>query len=127
MGTPLRINEAIPHIETAVRLGGRPHAFLGMLCGFYGLQGNHTAARVVLDELEARQAAGYASGFWMAVAYAGTDRIDDAFSALGRAVEERDSNLLYLYFVPTALGLHEDPRFDDVLERMGLGYLSTRG
>ena len=108
-----------------MRIGGRPHAFLGMLCGFYGLQGDHAAARAILDELEARQAAGYASGFWMAVAYAGAGRNDDAFAALDRAVLDRDSNLLYLYFVPRALGLHTDPRFREVLERMGLGHLTA--
>ncbi|MGW8268142.1 MAG: hypothetical protein ACWGSQ_17380 [Longimicrobiales bacterium] len=118
-----RREEAVVHLEEAVRLGGRAHAFLGMLGGFRGLQGNKAAARTILEELEARQAAGYAPGFWMATAYAGLGRMEEAFRCLDRAVEERDSNLLYLSVVPRAFHLHDDPRFRTILERIGLGHL----
>jgi len=121
-----RLEEAVVHVEEAVRLGGRPHAFLGMMAGFYGVQGNETAARTALEELEARQAAGYAPGFWLGVGYAGAGRVDDAFRSLERAVEERDGNLLYLSVVPRALGLHEDPRYGAILQRIGLGHLLHR-
>jgi TolB-like protein/cytochrome c-type biogenesis protein CcmH/NrfG len=118
-----RFDEAMVHMEEAVRLGGRAHAFLGMLGGVYGAQGNEAAARAVLEELEDRQRTGYAPGFWMAAVYAGLGRTDDAFRALDRAVEERDSNLLYLSVVPKALRIHEDPRYGTILERIGLGHL----
>jgi tetratricopeptide (TPR) repeat protein len=118
-----RFDEAVPHSEEAARLGGRAHAFLGMLGGFYGLQGNRAAAEAVLKELEDRQRAGYTPGFWMAVAYSGAGRLDDAFAALERAVVEKDSNLLYLFFSPRAAGMHDDPRFDDILKRIGLEHL----
>ena len=120
-----RMDEAVFHTEETVRLGGRAHAFLGMLGGFYGLHGDREAARAVVEEMEARQEAGYAPGFWMAVAYSGVGRMDDAFHALERAVEDRDSNLLYLFVTPRALGLHEDPRFPVILEKIGLGHLLT--
>jgi hypothetical protein len=110
-------------MEEAVRLGGRPHAFLGMLAGIYGVQGNEAAAQAVLEELEARQEAGYAPGFWIAAAYSGLGRMDDAFQSLDRAVEERDSNLLYLMATPRRLHWREDPRFGAILERIGLGHL----
>ena len=118
-----RFDEAIPHSEEAARLGGRAHAFLGMLAGFYGLAGNQAAAASLLEELEDRQRASYTPGFWMAVAYGGAGRIDDAFAALERAVVEKDSNLLYLFFSPRAAGMHDDPRFDDILRRIGLEHL----
>ncbi|MCJ7630270.1 MAG: hypothetical protein MUO50_17995 [Longimicrobiales bacterium] len=118
-----RVDEAVSYVEDAVRLGGRPHAFLGMLGGFYGLQGNKAGAKAILEEMEERQRAGYAPGFWMGVAYGGSGRMDDAFASLDRAVEERDSNLLYLFFVPRVVGLHDDPRFGVILDRIGLGHL----
>ncbi len=118
-----RLDEAMTHMEETVRVGGRPHAFLGMLAGFYGLQGDEARSNAVLEELEARQRAGYAPGFWMAVAYAGVGRLDEAFASLDRAVEERDSNLLYIFFVPRAMGLHDDPRFEAILDRIGLIHL----
>jgi tetratricopeptide (TPR) repeat protein len=118
-----REDEAVSHLEEAVRLGGRPHAFLGMLAGFYGLQGNQAGAKSVLEEMESRQRAGFFPGLWLAVAYGGSGRIDEAFAALERAVDERDSNLLYLFFAPRAMGLHDDPRFKGILDRIGLGHL----
>jgi TolB-like protein/Flp pilus assembly protein TadD len=119
-----RREEPAAHVEEAVRLaGGRPHAFLGMLAGFYGIQGEEDKAMAVLEEIEGRHGPGSASGFWVAVAYGGTGRMDEAFSSLARAVEERDSNLLYLFFVPRASGLHEDPRFEGILKQIGLGHL----
>jgi TolB-like protein/Tfp pilus assembly protein PilF len=118
-----RMDEGAARMEEAVRLGGRAHAFLGMLGGFYGLQGNEEEAQAVLEEMEARQDAGYAPGFWMAVVYSGLGRMDEAFKALDRAVEERDGNLLYLFVAPRASGLHADPRFPTILERIGLGHL----
>jgi hypothetical protein len=38
-------------------------------------------------------------------------------------VEEKDSNLLYLSVVPEGVGLRDDPRYDEILRRMGLGHL----
>jgi TolB-like protein/Flp pilus assembly protein TadD len=118
-----RVDEGVSKMEEAVRLGGRAHAFLGMLGLFYGLQGNQAGAQAIQEELEARQRAGYAPGFWIAAVYAGLDRMDEAFAALDRAVAERDGNLLYLLAGPRAAGLQRDPRFDAVLERIGLGHL----
>ncbi len=119
-----RVDEGVSHMETAVRLGGRPNAFLGMLCGFYGLQGDRERATAVLEELEERHVQRSVPGFWMAVAYAGLDRLDEAFASLDRAVEERDSNLLYLIHLPRAFRIQEDPRFPPILEKVGLGHLS---
>jgi len=118
-----RLDESVVHMEEAVRLGGRAHAFLGMLAGFYGLQGNQSAAEAIVEELESRQREGYMPGFWMAVAYSGVGRMDDAFASLERGVEEGDGNLLYLSVAPRASGFHDDPRFSSILERIGLGHL----
>jgi TolB-like protein/Tfp pilus assembly protein PilF len=118
-----RMDEALAHAEEAVRLGGRAVAFLGILGYLYGILERRAAAEAVLSELEDRQRAGYAPGFWVAVAYAGSGRMDDAFACLDRAVQERDGNLLYLFVAPRCLGLHDDPRFPPILKRIGLGHL----
>jgi serine/threonine-protein kinase len=118
-----RLEEAVSFVEEALRLGGRAHAFLGMLAGFYGAQGNRDASQALMDELEARQEAGYAPGFWLAVGYSGQGRLDEAFQALDRAVKEKDCNLLYLSAAPPGVGLRDDPRYDDILREIGLGHL----
>lgn len=119
-----RFDEATTHVEKAVQAAGRPTPWLGMLGGFYGAAGKEAASREILAELKEREKAGYVSGFWMAVAQSGLGQHDEAFSNLDRAVEERDSNLLYLFAVPRAVGLHDDPRFPRVLDRIGLGHLA---
>jgi TolB-like protein len=118
-----RGEEGLAHVEKAARLGGGVHTFQGMLAGFCGTMGLEEKAGSLLEEMEERNRAGYASGFWMAVGYGGMGRMDEAFSSLERAVQQGDSNLLYLFFVPRGLGLHGDPRFDGIIERIGLGHL----
>jgi TolB-like protein/Tfp pilus assembly protein PilF len=120
-----RYEEAVFHLEEALRLAGRPTPWLGICAGFVGAAGNKTKARESLAELEERAKTGYVSGFWMAVALGGLGRYSEAFSELGRAVEERDSNLLYLFAVPRGLGLHDRPEFPGILNRIGLGHLMT--
>jgi hypothetical protein len=124
MGGPERWAEATAEMEEAVRLSGRMQASLGMMAGFYGVAGNEDRASEILEELEERQRAGYVSGFWMAVALSGMGRIDDAFDSLERALENRDSNMVYLIAIPRQLNLHDDPRFRSILERIGLGHLT---
>lgn len=118
-----RHEESLFHLEEALRLGGRPTPWLGMCAGFLGAAGEKTKAEAMLAELEARARDGYVSGFWMAVALAGLGRYPEAFSELDRAIQERDSNLLYLFVVPRASGLHDRPEFPGVLNRIGLGHL----
>lgn len=119
-----RTDEGISHVEKAVFLGGRPTPWLGMLASFLGTAGDEKRAREVFRELERRAESGYVSGFWMALALAGQQRFPEAFSRLDRAVEERDSNLIYLFAVPREIGLHDRPEFTGILNRIGLGHLA---
>ena len=118
-----RVDEAVAEMERAVETGGPYVAWLGILGGLYGLQGSTDRAREVLGQLEARATEGYVSRFWMAVTQAGIGDLDGAFESLTAAVEDRDSNLLYAFFVPRAMGLQEDPRLPAILRTVGLSHL----
>jgi TolB-like protein/Tfp pilus assembly protein PilF len=115
--------EALFQMREAVRLGGRPTPWLGMLAGFLGAVGKRKEAQEILEEMQEREKDSYVSGFWKAVALGGLGRYPEAFSNLDRAIEERDSNLLYLFAVPRGIGLHDRPEFGAVLDRIGLGHL----
>lgn len=39
------------------------------------------------------------------------------------AVDERDANVLYLHHVPRTLGVHDDPRFPELIRQIGLGHV----
>ena len=58
--------------------------------------------------------------FEFALVHAGLGELDEAFRHLGEGIERRDSSLL---FVKTSVrgwgGLREDPRFQDLLRKIG--------
>ena len=120
-----QLSEAIAHMEKALELGGRFIALLGMAGAFYGWKGDHSKAREILAELQDLAHHGPVSDTWLALVHAGLGDMDEAFASLQRAVENRDSNLLYLIAIPRILGLQEDPRFGDVLRSMGLSHLAA--
>jgi hypothetical protein len=53
--------------------------------------------------------------------YAGLGEIDRAFEYLEKAFEERSSYMAYLKVTPFVDALRGDPRFGDLLRRMGHG------
>jgi TolB-like protein/tetratricopeptide (TPR) repeat protein len=118
-----KIDEAVASMERAVEVGGPMVAWLGILGAFYGLQGSPEKGRSALQQLEVRSSQGYVSHFWIAVAHAGLGELDAAFSSLEDARLDRDSNLLYVFFVPRAMGLQGDSRFPGVLRSIGLAHL----
>jgi len=118
-----RIDEAVTAMERALELGGPVVVMVGIMAGFYGLQGSFDKAKDLLRQLEARSSQGYVSNFWIAVAQAGLGNLDDAFSSLEKARTDRDSNLLYTFWVPRAFGFHRDRRLPGVLRAIGLSHL----
>ena len=55
-----------------------------------------------------------------AVVYSGLGDKDEAFAWLNRAADVRDALLCYIQVVPTYNPLRSDPRYDALLQRMGL-------
>jgi hypothetical protein len=83
-------------------------------------------AEVCLRELERRHTRGSENGFWIAVLLGALGRIDQAFAWLDRAIDQRDSNLLFITILPDHVGLREDPRFTGILARLGLEHWVPR-
>ena len=54
----------------------------------------------------------------MAVAHAGLGQRDEAFRWLENAVEQRDSGVVYTKINSGLDSLRDDPRFDELLERL---------
>ena len=86
----------------------------------------------VLDRMESSLAAG-SEGFWQgtrwddeghpyftAVAFAKLGDKDKAFEYLERAFNERYTGMVWLKVTPDLDNLRPDPRFDDLLKRVGL-------
>ncbi len=118
-----RLDEAATQIEKCLELSGRLITFLAVACGIHAVKGDIDKAQELLAELQEHGHQAAVSELWLAIAHAGLGDKDEAFACLQRAVENRDSNLLYIFVVPRQLGLHEDPRFAEVLRSIGLSHL----
>jgi len=74
------------------------------------------------DELEERKAEGEKiSPVFLARAYVGLNRTEDAFRELEAALEERDRNLVSLFSDPAWDSIRADPRFREILSKARRG------
>ena len=111
--------EALAEYEKAVELTeGR--VALGWLGHAYAKSGRVDDADAVLERLEDLGRTNYVSPLVMARVHAGLGDLDSAFEWLDRAYEERSSQLILLRTVPIATDLDQDPRYSDLLRRIGL-------
>jgi len=117
------LDDAIAEGEKVLQLGMRAEAAVGGLGCLYGFAGKKDKALELLSELEARSRQGYVSSFWLAVVYMGLGEMDEAFRWLDKAYEERDGSLIYVT-VPIAFDtLSPDPRYRQLLQKMGLEHM----
>jgi TolB-like protein/Tfp pilus assembly protein PilF len=82
--------------------------------------GEHSAALRIIEELEADSKQRFVPALLFALVYAGLDDQDQAFSWLEKACEERFYRLAYLKVEPLWDRLRSDPRFADLLRRVGI-------
>ncbi|MFN2413117.1 MAG: hypothetical protein ABR535_08725 [Pyrinomonadaceae bacterium] len=94
-----------------------PRAFLG-----YALAkaGRRAEAEAVLDELLRMRKEDYASPYSIAMVYYGLGKHDETMAWLEQAVEARDPRVVFLTMDPKWKNLRGDPRFQDLLRRIGL-------
>ncbi len=59
--------------------------------------------------------------FYKAIACTKLGRLDEAFACLERLVAERDPVVLQIYAHPSFAALREDPRYPELVRRLGLG------
>ncbi len=86
----------------------------------YARAGKSAEARKVLSELKELSKRRYVSGCDFAAIYAGLGEKDQAFASLERAYEQRDYRLITVNMLPLLDPLRSDPRFQDLLRRIGL-------
>jgi len=111
--------EAIADLETARRLDDSPRS-TAMLGEAFALSGDKARARQILFELQERAKREYVSPLYQAIVYAGLGEKDAAFLGLQAAFKERATDMLGLKTGALYDPLRSDPRFDDLLKRMGL-------
>jgi TolB-like protein/Tfp pilus assembly protein PilF len=113
--------DAIPVLERAVAMSNRSAGALGILTRAYAHAGRRTDALHLLDELKRRRNTGYAPAGALVNAYLGLGEYEEAFAWLEQAYKEQSNMLQFVKVHPYFDPIRSDPRFADLVRRVGLG------
>jgi len=116
----LRHDEAIAALEKARVLAGEHPATIAALAHAHGGAGRAEEARALTAQLTERARQQHVSPFWLALAHAGTGEKNAALDALQQAYEQREVMLVWLGTEPRLDSLRAEPRFIEILRRVGL-------
>ncbi len=107
--------EAIAEFQ---RLGQQPHA-IGHIGNVYGRMGRATEAHESISRLQERVESDGIGRYEIAIVYAGLGEKDQAFDWLEKSFGAHDKGLTYLKIDPCLDPLRSDPRFHNLLRRVG--------
>jgi len=112
--------QAIAEAQRARELSGptnsHPMGFLGYALAKSGKQAE---ARALLSELLKSSSERYVSAYNIALIYNGLGERDKAFEWLERGFQQRDQRMVFLKVEPKWNNLRDDPRFQDLMRRVG--------
>jgi tetratricopeptide (TPR) repeat protein len=115
-----RHDEAAAEYQEQIRLQGAGPEEVAAYREAYAASGLKGARRWHIEYMEAKPTHPYGSPFMIAAEYAVLGDREKAFQWLERAFKQHDKWLLYLKASPYFDSLRDDPRFDDLLRRIGL-------
>lgn len=116
-----KTEQAITELQNALTFNDEEPQVLGALAHMYARAGKRDKALKLVDELKRIQAErGSIPTFSFVWAYAGLGDKDQAFFWLERSYQERRGRIAWLNVDPLLDPLRSDPRFHDLLRRVGL-------
>ncbi|HWC18963.1 MAG TPA: tetratricopeptide repeat protein [Terriglobales bacterium] len=115
-----RPEQAVPVLEKAVSVSDRSPALVGFLVRAYASAGRRTDALRLLAELKRRSQTGYVPTAAFVHAYLGLGDYDEVFAWFEQAFQEQSTMLQALKVLPLYDPIREDPRFKELLRRVGL-------
>ncbi|HMB68884.1 MAG TPA: tetratricopeptide repeat protein, partial [bacterium] len=113
-------DEALRSFERGRDLFAGAPAFTAGVGVAHASAGREADALQAVATLAEARGGRYVPAIYTAALYAALGRTDEAFAWLDRAVEERSEAVTFLAVEPLFLGLRDDPRFDELLERVGV-------
>ena len=113
-------DQAVAEIRKSMELGVSLGGALGRIGYAYARAGKRDEAQKALAELGQRSEQSYVSPYTFATVYAALGERDKAFSLLQKAVDEGAAGQSFMKVDPVFDNLHPDPRFADLMRRIGL-------
>jgi serine/threonine protein kinase/tetratricopeptide (TPR) repeat protein len=111
---------AIAEGEKAVKLSGSSPLMHAALAQTLGTAGRTKEALQVLDDLTKLANQRYVAPYFFAGIHIGLGENDRAIEYLEKSYEEHSHWLIYLHIDPSMDGVRDNPRFQDLLRRVGL-------
>ncbi len=115
-----KLEKAIEALSNAVKFSCGGLAFESYLGFAYAVAGKRTEAQEVLASLEDLDKERYVPAYNFAIIYAGLGDFDKSFEWFEQARKERSGFLPFLKVEPAVDCLRDDPRFQDLLNQIGL-------
>jgi serine/threonine protein kinase/tetratricopeptide (TPR) repeat protein len=112
--------QAITEGQKAVTLSGGSPLMRAALAHTCGTAGRTKEASQMLEDLTKLAKQKYVAPYFFAGIHIGLGENDRAIDCLEEAYEEHSHWLIYLHLDPSMDGLRENPRFQDLLRRVGL-------
>jgi serine/threonine protein kinase/tetratricopeptide (TPR) repeat protein len=110
---------ALQELEAARRMDDNS-GVLEMLAGTYAAAGRPDQARKITEEMVKRSKKRYVCAYEVATTYAGLKDRESAFLWLRKSLDERADCSPWIAADPKLDSLRADPRFQDLLRRLGL-------
>jgi serine/threonine protein kinase/Tfp pilus assembly protein PilF len=115
-----RFEEAVSEFEKALALSPGNTIMQAALGHAYAVGGKMDQTMKILEELKQRSTSEYVPAFTLAMVYAGLGKGEEVFKYLEKAFEERSSWMVSLKVEPMFDSFRSDPRFTDLVRRVGL-------
>jgi tetratricopeptide (TPR) repeat protein len=114
--------QSIRDFQEALKRSPDNPNYLAALGHAYAISGRHAEARRIAEDLQRpREGEPELPAFFIALVYAGLGEKDSAFKWLEQAYRDRSGSVRYLKIEPRLDPLRSDPRFLDLLRRVGIG------
>jgi serine/threonine protein kinase/pimeloyl-ACP methyl ester carboxylesterase/tetratricopeptide (TPR) repeat protein len=112
--------EAIKELQRVIEVSGGGSSMTALLGHVLAVSGRRDGALEVLQALKEKSEREYVPSFYFVLIYLGLDEKDQAFTWLERAYWERSCHLVWLKVDPIFDSLRSDPRFTELMRRMGM-------
>lgn len=111
--------EAIAQLQTAVEVTNDT-MWIAFVADAKALSGDKAGARKILSDLQKLSQRTYVSPWWMAIIYSDLGDKDKALFWLEKCYQGREHDLVFSRVWPMFNRLHSDPRYQDLMRRVGL-------
>ncbi|UCD06184.1 MAG: protein kinase [candidate division WOR-3 bacterium] len=122
----LQYDKGIKLLNDALKVAKDYPQMIAALGWFQAMNGNKKAARKTLQVLHARAKGSYVWPYLFAKVHAALGENDLAFQWFESAYQERDCSLAHLLTDESVDCIRDDPRFDELLKKIGLYRYKTQ-